>query len=81
MAGPYVDVVRTFLVAQTAVVAGPVVLRDVQKLKFRPCMEDFKKVAQDAEASEQYRPWYAGSEDISYIIESEQHTDPHPELK
>ena len=81
VARSHVDVVRTLLVAEAAVVAGSVFFGDVEKLELRLRVEDLQQVADDAECAEKYRPRDVGSEYICNIIKSEQDADPHPELQ
>ena len=73
--------IRTFLHAEAAVVAGRLILHHMQNLELRLRMEHFEKISDDAESSEKYGPWNVGTKNVSHIICSEEHSDPYPELQ
>ena len=79
--GSEVDVIWTHLCAKAAVVAGALVLKNVENLIFRSCIEHLKTVADDAECSQEYSPRNVCSHCLSDEICSEQYADPHPELE
>ena len=81
VARSHINVVRTLLVAEAAVVAGSVFFGDVEKLELRLRVEDLQQVADDAECTEKYRPRDVGSDYICNIVKSEEGSDSDPELR
>ena len=67
--------------AEAAVVAETVVLCHMEKLELRLSMEYLKKVSEDAECTQKDSPRNVRAKSASNSINSEEHTDPYPELE